>query len=68
MVSFTFDSGKKKDVWRQQIKNLREQISVKVPNREARKKFTGGDKTNLNESGVENVGRKLLTVPYGGIL
>jgi len=39
-----------------------------LSNREARKKFTGGDKTKLNEFGGENVGRKVLTLPNGGIL
>jgi hypothetical protein len=53
---------------KKQIKNRREEISVKVPNREARKKFTSGDKAKLNEFGGENVGRAVLTVTDGGIL
>jgi hypothetical protein len=41
---------------KKQIKNRREEISVKVPNREGRKKFKSGDKAKLNEFGGENVG------------
>lgn len=57
-------SGDKK----KQIKNLREEISVKVSNLEARKNLTGGDKMELNEFGGENVERIVLTVTNGGIL
>jgi hypothetical protein len=50
-----------------QIKNRPEEISVKVPNREERKKFKGGDKTKLNEYGGENVGRKYYPCPTVGV-
>ena len=43
-------------------------MSVKAANRKARNKFTGDDKTNLNESGGDNVWRKVLTVSNGGLL
>jgi hypothetical protein len=60
--------GKKTNWDKKQIKNLREEFSVVVPNRDARKKYIGGDKTDLNESGVENMRWKVLTVPNGGFL
>jgi ribosomal protein S10 len=50
------------------IMNRREEISVKMPNQEARMKLTSGDKTKLNEFSGENMGRNVLTVPNGGIL
>jgi hypothetical protein len=52
---------------KKKINNHREEISVKVPNREARKKLTSGDTTKLNEFSGETVGWKVLTVPSGGI-
>jgi hypothetical protein len=60
VVSFTFDGGKKTPGDKKKTKNRREEISVKAPNREARNKFTDGDKKNLNECGGENVGAESI--------